>query len=84
MPLPMAPHSAPSMYLSTTFRGTSLVLCLFLSRLTGVGELSLAQVDCFSGCTHYGLDLKVGNIGVGGEGRVEGEKEEKREWTRRT
>ena len=57
MLLPVAPQSAPAMQLSTTFRGTCIVLFLFLPSPTGVGELPLAQVDCFSQCTHHGLDL---------------------------
>ena len=51
------PMPSPAIQLSTTFTGTSLVLCLFLPSPAVVGELSLAQVDCFSGCTHNGLDL---------------------------
>ena len=39
----MAPQSVPAMQLSTTFRGTSLVVCLFLLSPAGVGELPLAQ-----------------------------------------
>ena len=57
MPLPVAPQSVPATQLSATFSGTALVLCLFLPSLAGVGELPLAQVDCFSGCPHHGLDL---------------------------
>ena len=59
MPLPVAPQSAPAMQLSPTFRGTSLYLCLVLPCPcpSGVGELPLAQVNCFSGCSHHGLDL---------------------------
>ena len=45
------------MQLSTTFRGTSLVIFWFLPCQAGVGEFPLAQVDCFSGCPHHGLDL---------------------------
>ena len=56
MPLPVDLQSGPAMQLSTAFRGTSLVLCLFLPSLAGVGELPLAQVDCVSGCPHHGLD----------------------------
>ena len=55
----MAPQSALAIQLSPTFRGTSLDLCCFLPSPDGVGELPLAQVDCFSGCTHHCLDLFV-------------------------
>ena len=34
-----------------------MVLCLFLPSPAGVGELPLAQVNCFSGCPHHGLEL---------------------------
>ena len=54
MPLTGALQSA--MELSTTFRETSLVLRLLLPSLAGVGECPLAQLDCFSGCIHHGLD----------------------------
>ena len=57
VPLPVAPQSAPAMHLSTTLRGASLVLCLFLPNLVGVCEFALAQADCFSGCPHHGPDL---------------------------
>ena len=57
VPLPVAPQSAQAIQLSPTFRGTSLDLCCFLPCLAGVSELPLAQVNCFIGCTHHGLDL---------------------------
>ena len=57
MPLSVAPQSAPAIQLSHTFRGTSLDLCWFLPCSAGVGELPLAQVNCFNGCTHHGLNL---------------------------
>ena len=57
MPVPVAPQSVPVMQLSTTFRRTSLELYCFLPTLAGVGELPLAQVDCFGGCPHHVLDL---------------------------
>ena len=51
------PAVCPSHKLSPTFRGSSLVLCWFLPCLARVGELTSAQVSCFSGCPHHGLDL---------------------------
>ena len=51
------PAVCPSHKLSPTFRGSSLVLCLFRPCLARVGELTSAQVICFSGCPHHGLYL---------------------------
>ena len=57
MQLPVTLQSASAIQLSPTFRGTSLDLCCFLPSSAGVGELPVAQVNIFSGCTYYGLDL---------------------------
>ena len=57
VPLPVSPLSAPVMRLSTTIRGSSIVLCLFLPGLAGVCELPLAKVDYFSGFLHHDFDL---------------------------
>ena len=43
------PTVCPVIQLLPTFRGSSLVPCWFLSCLAGVGELKIAQVNCFSG-----------------------------------
>ena len=57
MPLLVAPQSSLVIQLSPTFRGISLYLCCFLPCLTRVGELPLAQVNCFSGYPHHGFDF---------------------------
>ena len=45
--------STGSLQLSLTFRGTTFVLCLFLSCSAGAGELPAAQINCFSGWTYH-------------------------------
>ena len=57
MLIAVVPQSAPAKLLSATFRGTNLDLCWFLPCQAEVGELPLAQVECFSWCPHHGLDL---------------------------
>ena len=53
-------HSlSPAIQLSLTFRGTSLNISWFFPCLARVGELSLAEVNCFSGYPHHGFDLFV-------------------------
>ena len=57
MPLPVAPKSAPTIQLSPTFRGSSLVLCWFLPCPAGASELTLAQVNHVTWCPQHALYL---------------------------
>ena len=62
-PLPVAPHNVQASQLSITLVGLIWSMQIFLSQraLTSssksrVRELSLAQVSCFCGYHHHGLD----------------------------
>ena len=55
-PIQWGPQTVQASQLSHTFREPNLVLCRFAHYQPRVGELSLAQVSCFCGYHHHGLD----------------------------